>query len=294
MHFDRVVGLGLCVLDEVLLVDDFGLAEGRTRYRERVRLPGGMVTTALAQAAALGCESHLLSLVGADADGRYIARELRRRGVVTRRLIRCEQRATTMALVLVQHRGGQRRFVVPDRRAIERGVPDFDLTPIRRGAVLLIDGHFPAQTMRCVRRAREHDVPVIADLADARPALRRLLRYADYPIVPLEFVETLGVGGPDETLRYIHNRYRSTPVVTLGAKGALVLHGGRVRRIPSPRVRVVDSTGAGDVFHGAFAAGLLRGRDVLDSLALAARAASASCRALGGMGALMTERDVAI
>lgn len=285
----RVVGLGLCVRDEVYLVDDFALDRSRTRYRARARMPGGMVTTALAHAAALGCESHLLSLVGDDPDGRAVASELRRLGVSTRRLARDPNRPTTTALVLVQRRTGQRRFVVPDRRALERGAPDFDLAPIRNGAILMIDGHFPAQGLRAARRARECGVPVIADLADARPAYRRLLPFVDYPIVPREFVAALGAGDVRETLRHLQAVSGGTPVVTLGAKGALALHAGRFHRIAAPRVAVVDTTGAGDAFHGAFAAGLAKGDGVLAALAGAARRASESCRHLGGIGALMPE-----
>jgi sugar/nucleoside kinase (ribokinase family) len=68
----------------------------------------------------------------------------------------------------------------------------------------------------------------------------------------------------------------------------LLLHEGRVRRVSAPRVRVKDTTGAGDVLHGAFAAGLARDRDVRGALELGVRAAALSCTALGGLGRLMT------
>lgn len=279
----RVVGLGLCVRDEVLLVDDFALSEQRIRYRRRLCLPGGMVANALAAVAAEGVEAHLLSMVGRDRDGEFVSRGLRRRGVVTRRLTRSEEHPTTTALVLVERGTGRRRFIVPDRRAMERHAPEFDLAPIRGGTVLMVDGHFPGQALRATRKARDCGATVVADFADARAAFRRLLPHIDYPVVPLDFVRDYGEGGVKQTLLALHRRYGGTPVVTLGEKGALALHGGQFLKVPPVRVRVVDTTGAGDVFHGAFSAGLALGLDVASALRRAGRSAAASCRHLGGM-----------
>lgn len=286
----RVVGLGLCVVDEVLLVDDLELRGTRTRYADRRRLPGGMMATATLQAAALGSDTHLLSVVGDDADGAYLARALREGGVATRHLIRSGAHPTTLAVVLVERRSGERRFVVADRSRHERGVPAFDLASIRRGAVLMIDGHFAAEAARAAKRARELGVPIVADFADARPSFLELLPLVDHPIVPEEFVEHYGQGDVRATLRALREICAGTPVVTQGARGALALHQGRYRRIRSPRVEVVDTTGAGDAFHGAFAAGLAAGREVLGALELAARAAAHSCGGLGGSSRLLTRR----
>ena len=86
-------------------------------------------------------------------------------------------------------------------------------------------------------------------------------------------------------------RTRDRPVVTQGARGGLWLDGKRPRRYAAERARVVDTTGAGDVFHGAFAAGLCRGLAFEACLELAARAAAGNCAALGGAGRLMTRDE---
>jgi sulfofructose kinase len=286
--------VGITVVDHVLVVDDYHLRKVRTRYHERIVSPGGMVTNALAQAAQLGCETHLLSMVGDDADGRWLASELADRGIETRRLIRDAQFPTTTALILVKRRGGDRRFVLPDRRAIERAAPAFDLTPIRSNSLVLIDGHFPDQALLALRRARECGACVIADLTDARPAYLGMLRFVDYPVLPLEFVESWNVGTPRQTLRALRDRFGGTPIVTLGRRGALALHEDRILEIPAQRVKVRDTTGAGDVFHGAFAAGLYHGLGLVEALHLASRAAGQSCTAVGAMGRLMTRDEMSL
>jgi len=287
----RVVGLGLAVLDHLLRVDDFGLRGGRIRYRGSLLAAGGMVATALAQAAQLGCRAELLSMVGRDPEGRQVARELRGFGVSTRRLVHSDRHPTTTTVVLVEHETGERRFIVPDRRALERSAPDFDLSGIAEGSVLLVDGHFPAQARRAIERARACGAPIVADFSDARAAHLRLLRHVDYPVVSLEFVESWGQGGARETLHALRDYSGGTPVVTLGERGAIALVRGRVLQVPPRRVRALDTTGAGDVFHGAFAAGLCQGAEVEAALELATRAASRCCTALGGTGNLLRREE---
>jgi sulfofructose kinase len=288
----RIVGLGLSVVDHLYVVDHLRLEETRLRYRERVVQSGGMVGTALAQAALLGCRAQLLSLHGEDADGRFVRRALRAAGVDTRRVLRSRGARTTVAVVLVERRGGERRFLVPDRRALERRAPSFDLSVIDRDTLLLVDGHFPAQALRAVKRARRLGATVIADLNRPRRESLALLPWVDYPIVPLEFGSGWAEGDPERLLRRLGAESGGTPVVTLGARGGIYLEGGRIRRYRARRARVVDTTGAGDVFHGAFAAGLCLGLALPRALDLAAHAAALNCTALGGMGRLMTRREL--
>jgi sulfofructose kinase len=280
------------VLDQLFLIDDHEPDAARIRYRKRVVSAGGMVATALAQAAQLDCASQLISVVGDDREGRDVLRELRALGVSTRRVVRSRECPTSTALVLVSASTGERRFIVPDRRALERRAPAFDLSPIRAGSLLLVDGHYPVQALRAVRAARESGAVVIGDFSDSRPAYHRLLPFVDFPIVPAEFGRTWGIAGARETLCALRDTYGGLPVVTEGRRGALALVDGRVRRIPAPRVRVRDTTGAGDVFHGAFAAGLYHGLEPIPALRLAAYAAAQSCTALGGQARLMQRREL--
>ncbi len=288
-----VVGLGLCVVDHLYLVDRIDLAEIRTLYREHRVTSGGMTANALVQAARLGCRARVLSWVGDDSDGRFLRHALRDHGVDTRGLLLSPRGRTTRAVCLVARRGGERRFLVPERRALERRAPAFDLSPIRAGAVLLVDGHFAAQALRAVKRARRVGAPVIGDFHRFGPAARSLLPWVDYPIVPEEFARSHPAREPRRVLRALAERHGGTPVVTLGARGGLYWKDGRARRFHAVRTRVRDTTGAGDAFHGAFAAGLQHGLALEAALALAARAAARCCTALGGNARLLGADEVA-
>jgi len=288
---ERVVGLGLCVVDHVYVVDRIDFAAARTRYTQRLVKPGGMIGTAISQAAMLGSDAHVLSMLGDDDDGRFVRRSLERLGVQTGGLAISAAFATTVAVVLVERGTGERRFIVPDRRELERSAPDFDLTAIDSTATLLVDGHFPEQALRAVAKAREVGAAVVGDFHRPSPAVRRLLPYVDFPIVPLEFAELFSAGGPRRAILELADQFGGTPVVTLGAEGGLYLDEGGVRRFAAQPVRVVDTTGAGDVFHGAFAAGLSKGWTLAKSIDLARRAAALCCTVIGGAGRLMTRAE---
>jgi sulfofructose kinase len=289
LPFLRIVGLGLCVVDHLYVVDRLTWREPRLRYDASRVAVGGMTANALRQAAYLGCNAHVLSMVGDDAGGRFVRRALASAGVGTRRLLRVAELPTTVAVVLVERRSGDRRFLVPDRRVLERRAPDFDLSAIDGHTLLLIDGHFPVQARRAVERARQVGARVMADFHRVTPTANALLPSVDYPVVPEEFARVYGDGDVRRAVRRLRERFGGTPVVTQGARGGLYWDGARIRRYRARRVKVVDTTGAGDVFHGALAAGLYRGRSLASSLELAARAAGRACTARGG-GARLRRR----
>jgi sulfofructose kinase len=283
----RIVGLGLCVVDHVYLVDDIDLRGERTRSSERLVSPGGMACNATIQAARLGCAARLLTALGDDDDGRFLRRSLARVKVGTRGVLLVPDYPTTVSVVLVAKRGGERRFIIPDRRSVERRAPAFDLGAIGPHCVLLVDGHFPEQALRAVVRAREVGATVIGDFSLPRPATLKLLPYVDFPVVPLEFAEAYGDGDPQRAVRRLRDRFGGNPVVTTGRSGGLHFRGRRIRRFRAQRVRVRDTTGAGDAFHGAFAAGLAHGLAFEAAIELAARAAAVCCTALGATTELL-------
>lgn len=287
MRASRVVGLGLCVVDHVYLVDDIDLGAARTRFHERLVSTGGMACNATIQAARLDCNTQLLTALGDEACGRSLRRSLARAKVGTRGVLLVPGFSTTVSVVLVARRGGERRFIVPDRSSVERRAPEFELGAIGPRCVLLVDGHFPQQAFRAVERAREVGATVVGDFSLPRPEVLKLLPYVDFPIVPLEFAEAYGDGDPHRALRRLRDHFGGNPVVTTGRSGGLYFRGRRVRRYPAERVRVRDTTGAGDAFHGAFAAGIAHGFELEAAIALAARAAAVCCTGLGATGNLL-------
>ena len=287
-----VVGLGLCVVDHLYRVEDLDLSAERIRYHERLVSLGGMVANALVQARAEGVRAEALSTVGDDPEGRVVRRALRRAGVGTRGVVRIPGGATRIAVVLVDAGSGERRFLIADRAPWNRDAPELPLGAIRPGGVLLVDGHYAAQARRAMLRARDVGARVVADWNRPIPELMELLPLVDHPVVPLEFAAQYSDGDAHETLRRLRDVCRGEPVVTLGARGCLYYEGRRIRRRPARRVRVVDSTGAGDAFHGAFAAALAQGDDLRGAIERGSEAGARCCGAHGATGHLLSPEEV--
>ncbi len=137
-------------------------------------------------------------------------------------------------------------------------------------------------------------MPVCADVGGVGERIPELLRYVDYPIYSQECARRYGgTGSVEGDLRRLAELGGKAPMVTLGAEGCIWLEGGEVCRLPAFKVEVVDTTGCGDVFHGAFTFGLARGWEVARNARFASATAALKCRALGVRTGIPSYAEVA-
>ena len=163
--------------------------------------------------------------------------------------------------------------------------------------MLLVDCHETAAATQAARYAREAGVPTLIDVEKVRPGIGELLQQIDVLIAAQDFPGALtGYEDIGRALDAMAAEYPSAKLVcaTLGDGGSLARCNGREIRTPAFQVDCVDTTGAGDVFRGAFAAGclLMPDGDVEDVLAYANAVAALNCRALGARGGLPTPAEV--
>jgi sugar/nucleoside kinase (ribokinase family) len=136
-------------------------------------------------------------------------------------------------------------------------------------------------------------VATLCDLDRADAGSRALLREVDFPIVSQGFAEeTCGSACVEAALQQLCGPTARMAVVTRGERGAIALCEGRVLEVPALQIEVVDTTGAGDVFRGAFACALLTGRGPREVLEWACAAAGLACLGRGAQGALPDASDV--
>ena len=140
------------------------------------------------------------------------------------------------------------------------------------------------------RRAR---LPVVADLDTAYKRVERLFPYIDYLLASANFLPALtGEPDPFKVLEFMAHEYKvRAPGMTLGRDGALVLYKGRFHYSPGFVVETVDTTGAGDVFHGAFIYALLAGWDMDRILDFSNAIAGLNCTAIGARGGIKTQAE---
>jgi sugar/nucleoside kinase (ribokinase family) len=159
---------------------------------------------------------------------------------------------------------------------------------------LHIDGHDTPAVAHAAALARRAGIPVTVDVDTIYPGFDRVLPYVDYLVASTEFpVQWTGLRDPFEALLTIQREYgMRVAAMTLGAHGSLALENGSFVYEPAFMVNCVDTTGAGDVFHGAFCYAVLEGMRIREALEFSNAMAALNCTALGARGGIATLGEV--
>ncbi|HEU4743246.1 MAG TPA: PfkB family carbohydrate kinase [Meiothermus sp.] len=251
----KVITLGWACLDQRFYVEEFPPSHSRTPVRAFREAIGGPAAVAAQAIARLGGKVVLLSRRGLDSTGEYLERLLLAEGIETHFTL---GQSTPVSGVLVTPEG--ERYIFPYRGTLPT-LPDW--TPEERlkdARAVLLDHRWPEAAQALAKAAREEGIPVILDLDHDRPEAWKLARVVSHVVASEELARQ--VGGVEALLE----RIPGWAAVTLGAKG--VRH--REGEIPAFKVEAKDSTGAGDVYHGAFALALAEGQGELEALRFAA------------------------
>ncbi len=283
-----IAGVGISVVDILLLMDGFREGEGSFHGERMFTEGGGMAATGLCAAARLGSRTRLMSRVGDDLHGNFVRDGLERFGVDVSGLIAVPGRHTTVSIVLVDRNTGEKQFYSEYEKSAYIDPVEADFAFLDGATVLLLDGHWTDQAYRSARRARALGIPVVSDFKRMYKGLEAMFPFVDYHILPRFFAaEVTGRSEPEAMLGELRARYGGVPVITDGSNGGVWLDGESLRRYPAfPAESMVDSTGAGDAFHGAFCHFLERGAPLERCLELASAVGALNCRAYGGRAAL--------
>ncbi len=288
-----VIGVGQNSLDRVCLLAGPLLAGGKSALIDSQDLPGGQIATALLACARLGLTTAYVGSVGDDPAADRVLAPLSRAGVDLSGVKRVANAPTRSATILVDSRTGERTILGYRDPRLALAASDLEVAPITRAGCLHLDAVDLEASGFAAETARSAGVPVVLDADSAGPGLEKLLAKVDFPIVSRGLAEAMGGrGGLRAALAELCALGAQLAVVTLGEFGALARHGERVIESPAFRVAVRDTTGAGDVFHAAFAWGLLEGLAVEPLLRAANAAAAMSCRAHGAQGGLPTRDEL--
>lgn len=291
-RFD-VLGLGCVAVDEFLYVKSWPPQDAKTPVLRRDRQCGGLTATALVAATRLGVRCAYAGVLGTDEQSRFVIEALRREGVNTRHLaIRAGVRPVVSSIIVDESAGTRNIFYGTDGVA-GAGPNHPPAHVIRSSRVLLVDRFGMAGMIRAARVARAAGVAVVADLESSDvPGFDRLFRLVDHLVVSQEFALALtGLRHPASAVaQWMSQKTLQAVVVTCGARGAWFQERGwRLPTFcPAFPVKVVDTTGCGDVFHGAYAAGLARGLPLAERVRLASASAAIKATQPGGQAGIPT------
>jgi len=226
--------------------------------------------------------------LGDDDAARLHARAFAEAGVDAR-LITVENAASPRSLILVDGSGERTVLCRRDARLILQP-EELQREWIVRSRALHVDGYDTAAATLAAGWAREAGIPVTADLDEIYPGVEALLERIDYLIVSRDFpCRLMQESDLRSALRKMQSRYgcRLT-AATLGPDGVLAWDGWEFHFSAAFRVPVVDTTGAGDIFHAGFLYGLLQGWELERQLEFSCAAAAMNCMADGARGGIQT------
>jgi sulfofructose kinase len=285
-----LAGVGLNSTDTLILVPHFPAYAGKARFETEIVSPGGQVASALVTGATLGLRVKYIGVVGDDEGGRIQLASLREAGIDIEDVqVRVGCPNQTAYIVIDQSTG--ERTVFWSRPGCLRLEPEsVTIEKIAGARMLHIDGHDTPTVEKAAKLARSQGIPVSADVDTMYQGFDRVLGSVDYLIASSGFPsEWTGEADPFHALRMIQDEYRMTmAAMTLGADGALARVDGRFLYSPGFLVNCVDTTGAGDVFHGAFCYAVLGEMPIFDALEFANAMAALNCTKLGARGGIAT------
>ncbi len=287
------VGIGVCAVDHISLVARYPQANEKTEALAYVVQAGGPVPTALATASSWGARCAYIGKVGNDADGDFVLQQLARFGVDTSMVVRAKRGFTPRAMIWVDQSTGQRSVVLNRPPRFGLTLKDVTRRQVLRGRILHLDGRDTKVALAAIRWARRAGRMVVCDLGSLREESELLLQQVDYAVVSSTFVRQLF--GECELAASAQRLLRLGPrvaVVTAGEQGCWWATREGLFHQPAFAVEVVDTTGAGDVFHGAFLFGLSRGWELARAMRWASAAAALKCRKLGGQAGIPTLAEV--
>ena len=288
-----VVGLGQNATDAVFVVRRFPALGGKERVISVSRQAGGQIASALVTCQRLSLKTRYLGKVGDDDAGRFQLESLREEGVDVQTVGVVSGAPTQFGHIIVDQATGERTVFWDRDSRLAMTAGEMNAESILSARALHMDGCDVGACLAAARLARSASIPVVADLDTVYSGVETLFPCIDYLLAPAHFFRACD--GEVAWFRALENwakKYKMKACgATLGRDGSLVFVEGRYIYSPGFAVQSVDTTGAGDVFHGAFIYGLLSGWPIERILEFSNAMAALNCTVHGARGGIGSEAE---
>ncbi len=242
---------------------------------------GGPIPTAMVTLARLGLHPGLIAAVGDDLFGKFVIKELKVEGVDISRIIIKKDR-TAIACGWFEHGSGRRTIVL--NLKIKVNSRDINIENLTHVRAVHLDGRDLPASLKLARWAKKQNIPVIFDVGSMRNDVTKILPLVDHLVCAQDFaLPYTKVGNIIDSIRRLSRLCHGTIVITAGIKGSIGYcreEGLAIAR--AYKVKTVDTTGAGDVYHGAYIFGLLKNWNLDKRMKFASAAAAIKCTKPGG------------
>jgi len=287
-----LVGVGLNATDTLISLPIYPARGSKLEYTEASVMPGGQTATTVIACQTWGLNTRYVGKLGDDDAARLHRDAFAQAGVETQ-LATVAGGVSAQSLILVDG-GGERTVLCRRDERMALKPEELQREWIVNARALHVDGHDTAAATMAARWARGAGIPVVADLDELYPGVEELIANIDYLIVSRDFpCRLMKESRLEHALRQMQIRYGcKLTAATLGPDGVLAWDGKQLIHCAAYRVPVVDTTGAGDIFHAGFIFGLLQGWPLERQLDFSCAAAAMNCMASGARGGIQTVQAI--
>jgi len=288
-----VVGLGMCTVDKLVTVPHIPKANESIPMYGYAEDFGGPVATALCTLAKLGVRTAFVGAIGDDELGREISTNLQQAKVDVSPTQILPGRRSAFSVILIDDGSGDRSIIFNPGCSFEVSAEKLPHDLIKAARFLHLDGSSTEAAAEAATLARQAGVRVTLDAGAMMPGIEELIRLCDVVVASQQFASQLaGTNDEESALRALAAMGPCIAGMTLGERGSVCLADDELVRQPAFAVNVVDTTGAGDSYHGAFIYGLLQGWDIARVMIFASAVAAMDCTRVGGREGLPTRAEV--
>ena len=278
-----ISAIGISTLDHLISIDKFRESEGSFYCDSYSADGGGVAATAVCAAAKLGSPARLFSRIGDDINGEFIKKSLQKFEVDLSGLVVLENTSSYTSYIMIEASTGEKQFWSLLNHPVFKKPVTLNIDLLKGTKVLEVDGFWMEAAQTAVMWARQNNVPVVGDFKEMYDGLDKILPYIDYLIVSEDFARKITKEDETHTMLYaLKNMISGMPVITQGNKGGTYLYKDEIRNYQTFSVKSIDSTGAGDAFHGAFCHFLANGFSTEDCLDLSSAVGAMNCLEKGG------------
>ena len=289
-----VTGIGQCSLDYLALIDSYPEVDTKKEIFEWEEQGGGPVATALVTLSRLGVKGAFHGIIGDDEAGVLIKQSLVDEHVDTRGLIKRANATSQVAFIPVEKNSGKRTIFWKRPTGEELRCDELEDDFLSGCNFLLLDGLMKEVSLYAAKKAKRLKMPVMLDAGRLREGILDIAKVCDYVVASEEFAKEIGWKDSAEEFREILGKLKlKTVTITLGVRGSLTFVKNKFFHVPAFEVDVVDTTGAGDVFHGGYIYGLLQKWSLTDTVRFASAVAALKCRQMGGRAGIPALDEVA-
>ena len=280
---NKIVGIGACVMDTLITLPKYPDEDTKMRTLSTKVAGGGPAATGIVASQKLGVQSGFVGVLSDDNVGNFLAEDFKKYGVSTENITFESGYSSFTSVIWLSSDSASRTCVFDKGNLPALVLSEAQKQAVRDAEILMIDGNEIDGAEDACRVAKESSTRVLYDCGGLYEGVERLLALTDIMIPSEEFAlkKTNSQNAKEAAEKLMNTYHPEVVVITQGKEGGLYYDGKEFWSYPAFPVNALDTNGSGDVFHGAFAAGLVYGFDMKKCCVFASAVSAIKCMGVG-------------